>query len=77
MPINIEIRTTEERETAGRLIERLMGAIEDSLEESKLKSCSQRAKLGTPNASGRSYASPIRSVLWRKARPSRPAQPFR
>lgn len=37
MPINIEIRTTEERETAGRLIERLMGAIEDSPEESKLK----------------------------------------
>lgn len=37
MPINIEIRTAEERETAGRLIERLMGAIEDSPEESKLK----------------------------------------
>lgn len=37
MSINIEIRTSGERDAASRLIERLLGAIEDSPEESKLR----------------------------------------
>jgi hypothetical protein len=37
MPINIQIRTGDEREAATRLIERMLGAIEDSSEETKLR----------------------------------------
>lgn len=37
MPINIEIRTSGKRDAASRLIERLLGAIEDSPEERKLR----------------------------------------